>query len=239
MPKSRNTRFSLILLTLITINLSCQPPNPLTDQPEVYTDPIARIHALEIDNSRMKDELQNKSEQLAVLNANVPGGLALGERDKQLEQKESRLKELETRLQEQEGTLLQMQSKLKEDRGKLQVDQKQFHSEKEDRLIQIGEANQMIARYESVVKEKDGAVAAERLANQRVEEFVRGITVAGCVAFAAVLVAITFVARHWMQRRHIDAAMRTVEYGDLPLAMKEKIAHRLGRELPQLGKHLE
>jgi uncharacterized coiled-coil protein SlyX len=71
----------------------------------------------------MKDELQNKSEQLAVLNANVPGGLALGERDKQLEQKESRLKELETRLQEQEGSLLQMESKVKEDRGKLQVDQ--------------------------------------------------------------------------------------------------------------------
>jgi hypothetical protein len=239
MPKSRNTKFSLILLAFISINLSCQPPNPLTDQPEVYTDPLARIHALEIDNSRMKDELQNKSEQLAVLNANVPGGLALGEREKQLEQKESRLKELETRLQEQEGALLQMESKVKEDRGKLQVDQKQFHSEKEERLIQIGEANQMVARYESVVKEKNDAVACEHLANQRVEEFVRWIMVVGCVASAAVLIAVTFVVRHRMQRRHIDAAMRTVEYGDLPLAMKEKIAHRLGRELPHLGKHLE
>ncbi len=231
--------WALLLLTLMATNLSCQPPNPLTDQPEVYTDPIARIHALEIDNARTRDELQNKSEQLAVLNANVPGGLALGEREKQLEQKESRLKELETRLQEQEGSLLQMESKVKEDRGKLLAEQNQFHSEKEERLIQIGEANQMIARYESVVKEKDGAVAAERLANQRVEEFVRCITVAGCVAFASVLIAVILLVRLRMQRRHIDAAMRTVEYGDLPLAMKEKIARRLGRELPHLGKHLE
>ncbi len=96
----------------------------------------------------MREELQNKSEQLAVLNANVPGGLALGEREKQLEQKESRLKELETRLQEQEGSLLQMESKVKEDRGKLLAEQNQFHSEKEEHLIQIGEANQMIARYD-------------------------------------------------------------------------------------------
>lgn len=239
MPKSRSTKFSLILLAFVSINLSCQPPNPLTDQPEVYTDPIARIHALEIDNSRMREELQNKSEQLAVLNANVPGGLALGEREKQLEQKESRLKELETRLQEQEGSLLQMESNLKEDRGKLQVDQKQFHSEKEERLIQIGEANQMVARYESVVKEKDDALAAERLANQRVEEFVRFISVAGCMALASVLIAVILLVRLRMQRQQIDATMRTVEYGDLPLAMKEKIAHRLGRELPHLGKQLD
>ena len=239
MPKFCNTKFSLILLSLITINLSCQPPNPLTDQPEVYTDPIARIHALEIDNSRMREELQNKSEQLAIFNASIPGGLALGEREKQLEQKESRLKELETRLQEQEGSLLQMESRVKEDRVKLQVDQKQFHSEKEERLVQIGEANQMIARYESVVKEKDSAVAAEHLAHQRVEEFIRFISVAGCMALAAVLIAVILLVRLRMQRQQIDAAMRTVEFGDLPLAMKEKLAHRLGRELPQLGKHLE
>lgn len=182
----------------------------------------------------MKDELQNKSEQLAVLNANVPGGLALGEREKQLEQKESRLKELETRLQEQEGALLQMESKVKEDRGKLLVDRNQFHSEKEERLIRIGEAKQMVARYESVVKEKDDAVAAEHLANQRVEEFVRFISVAGCMALAAVLIAVILLVRLRMQRQQIDATMRTVEYGDLPLAMKEKIAHRLGRELPRL-----
>ncbi len=224
--------WALLLLTLMATNLSCQPPNPLTDQPEVYTDPIARIHALEIDNARTRDELQNKSEQLAVLNANVPGGLALGERDKQLEQKESRLKELETRLQEQEGALLQLESRVKEDRGKLQVDQKQFHSEKEERLVQIGEAKQMVARYESVVKEKNDAVAAEHLANQRMEEFVRCVTVAICVALAAVLFALTFVVRNRMQRKHIDTATRPVEYGDLSPSIREQIVHVVVTSLP-------
>lgn len=222
----------LLILALVATNLSCQSPNRLTDQPEVYTDPIARIHALEIDNARMKDELQNKSEQLAVLNANVPGGLALGEREKQLEQKESRLKELETRLQEQEGALLQVESKLKEDRGKLQVDQKQFHSEKEERLVQIGEAKQMVARYESVVKERNDAVAGERLANQRVEEFVLGVTVSFCVALAAVLIAAILLVRLRMQRQHTDSAIRTGQNGDTQLAMKEQIVHVVVTSLP-------
>jgi TolA-binding protein len=235
-PLGRIPLLVIAVLLLYALSCGCSNEGSLVDY---GGDPIAKVRALESENTRLQSENQNKSEQLAVLNAKIPGGLSLGEREKQLQQKESRLKELETRLQEQEGSLLQVESKLKEDRGKLQVDQKQFHSEKEERLIQIGEANQMVARYESVVKEKDDAVSAERLANQRVEEFVRCVTVAICVALAAVLFALTFVVRNRMQRKHIDSAMRTVEYGDLPLAMKEQIAHRLGRELPRLGKHLE
>lgn len=224
----------LLVLPLALLNFSCQPSDPLSDQLEVYTDPIARIHALEVDNARMKDELQNKSEQLAVLNASVPGGLALGEREKQLEQKESRLGELETRLQEREGTLLQIEAKLKEDREKLQEEQKGFSFEKDELVVQIGQAQQMISTYETLLKEKNDAVGAERVAHQKVEGFVRSMTVAACVALAAVLIAVSLVVRHRMQRQHIDAAMRTVEYGDFPLAMKEQIAHRLGRELPHL-----
>ena len=90
-----------------------------------------------------------------------------------------------------------------------------------------------------MVKEKNDAVAAEHLANQRVEEFVRCITVAGCVAVVAVLIAVSLVVRHRMQRQQIDAAMRTVEYEDLPLAMKAQIAHRRGRELPHRWTQLE
>lgn len=228
------TNWLLLVLMLVAFNLSCQPSNQLTDQPEVYTDPIARIHALEIDNARMKDELQSKSEQLAVLNASVPGGLALGEREKQLEQKESRLGEVETRLQEREGSLLQIEAKLKEDREKFLGEQMGFNAEKDELVIQIGQAQQMISTYETLLKEKNDAVAAERIAHQKVEGFMRSMTVAGCVALAAVLIAVSLVVRHRMQRQHIDAAMRTVEYGDLPLAMKEQIAHRLGRELPRL-----
>lgn len=231
----QSRRYNVFLvLSLVIFNFSCQPSDPLTDQLEVYTDPIARIHALEIDNAKMNDEVQSKSEQLAVLNASVPGGLALGEREKQLEQKESRLGELETRLQEREGSLLRIEAKLKEDRERFQAEQMGFNAEKDELVIQIGQAQQMISTYETLLKEKDEAVFAERVAHQKVEGFVRAVTVAGCVALAAVLIAVSLVVRHRMHRQYIDAAMQTVEYGDLPLAMKEQIAHRLGRELPRL-----
>ena len=59
---------------------------------------FARIRALENDTTKMRQELQTKSEKLAVLIPNVTDGQALGKREKNLDQKESWLKELEARL---------------------------------------------------------------------------------------------------------------------------------------------
>ncbi len=203
---------------------------------EFTGDPVAKIRALESENTRLQSENQAKSEQLAVLNAKIPGGLSLGELEKQLDQREARLAQTEQSFVEREAELKVTEQATNEEVSQLGLARKEFVAEKEELLIQIGESKQITEHYDEIVQEKKDALTAERTASVRVGRFLTYVAVSGCVAFIAILLAITYAIRHRIECRHIEMAMDALIHANIPIESREQVAARLGRTLPNYPK---
>jgi hypothetical protein len=199
-------------------------------------DPVAKIRAIESENTRLQSENQSKSEQLAVLNAKIPGGLSLGEREKRLDQREARLAQTEQGFVEREAELKVTEQATNEEVSQLGLARKEFVAEKEELLIQIGESKQITEHYDEIVQEKKDALTAERTASVRVGRFLTYVAVSGCVAFIAILLAITYAIRHRIECRHIEMAMDALIHANIPIESREQVAARLGRTLPNYPK---
>ena len=199
---------------------------------EFTGDPVAKIRALESENTRLQSENQAKSEQLAVLNAKIPGGLSLGELEKQLDQREARLAQTEQSFVEREAELKVTEQATNEEVSQLGQARKEFVAEKEELLIQIGESKQMTEHYDEIVQEKKDALIAERTASVRVGRFLTYVAVSGCLAFIAILLAGTYAVRHRIECRRIEMAMDTLRHTNIPIEVREQVAARLGRSLP-------
>ena len=224
---------AIAVLLLYTLSGGCS--NEVSTA-EFTGDPIAKIRALESENTRLQSENQAKSEQLAVLNAKIPGGLALGEREKQLDQREARLAQTEHSFVEREAGLKVMEQATKEEVNKLGLARKEFVAEKQELLIQIGKSEQMTEHYGELLQEKQEALVAERIASDRVGRFLTYFAVSGCVAFISILVAITYAFRHRIECRHIEMAMDALSHANIPIESREQVAARLGRTLPNYPK---
>jgi hypothetical protein len=199
---------------------------------EFTGDPIAKIRALESENTRLQSENQAKSEQLAVLNAKIPGGLALGEREKQLAEREARLAQTQESFVEREAELKVTEQSTKDEVNKLGLARKEFVAEKQELLVQIGESKQMTKHYGEMLQEKRDALIAERTASDRVGKFFTYVAISGCVAFIAILLAGTYAIRHRIECRRIEMAMEALRHTDMPIEAREQVAARLGRSLP-------
>jgi hypothetical protein len=86
--------------------------------------------------------------------------------------------------------------------------------------------------YEDVLQDKNDALSGERLANLRMGEFVKYISMAGCFAFIAILLAISYALRHRTACRNIEATMESLKCSNMPIEARAEIAARLGRSLP-------
>ncbi len=199
---------------------------------EFTGDPIAKIRALESESTRLQSENQAKSEQLAVLNAKIPGGLSLGEREKQLNEREARLAQTEQSFVEREAELKVTEQATNEEVSQLGLARKEFVAEKEELLIQIGESKQITEHYDEMLQEKKDALHAERTASVRVGRFLTYVAVSGCVAFIAILLAGTYAVRHRIECRRIEMAMDALRHTNIPIEAREQVAARLGRVLP-------
>jgi hypothetical protein len=226
---------SLVIAVLLLYALSGGCSNEVSTA-EFTGDPIAKIRAIESENTRLQSENQNKSEQLAVLNAEIPGGLALGERENQLDQREARLAQTEQGFVEREAELKVTEQATNEEVSQLGLARKEFVAEKEELLIQIGESKQMTEHYDEMVQEKKDALTAERTASQRVGKFLTYVAVSGCVAFIAILLAGTYAVRHRIECRRIEMAMDALRHTNIPIEAREQVAARLGRTLPNYPK---
>ena len=224
---------AVTVLLLYTLSGGCS--NEVSTA-EFTGEPIAKIRALESENTRLQNENQAKSEQLAVLNAKIPGGLALGEREKQLDEREARLAQTQESFVEREAGLKVMEQATKEEVNKLGLARKEFVAEKQELLIQIGKSEQMTEHYGELLQEKQEALVAERIASDRVGKLLTYIAVAGCVAFISILVAITYAFRHRIECRHIEMAMDALSHANIPIESREQVAARLGRTLPNYPK---
>lgn len=232
-PSGSNLYSALIVSALCLLNFGCGQEGASIDS---ITDPAAKILALENENTKLRSENQSRSEQLAVYNAQIPGGLALGEREKQMDEREARLAQSEKALVRRDSELNETERRIKEELKRLGLARQKFVAGKEELLIQIGESKQMTERYKEVQQDKNDALSGERMANLRVGEFVSYIAVAVSVAFLSVLLAITYSLRHRMECRNIEMAMEALRYANLPFETRAELAARLGRALPNYPK---
>ncbi len=232
-PLGRMPSLAVTVLLLYALSGGCS--NEVSTA-EFTGDPIAKIRAIESENTRLQSENQNKSEQLAVLNAKIPGGLSLREREKQLDEREARLAQTEQSFVEREAELKVTEQATNEEVSQLGLARKEFVAEKEELLIQIGESKQMTEHYDEIVQEKKDALTAERTASVRVGRFLTYVAVSGCLAFIAILLAITYAVRHRIECRHIEMAMDTLRHTNIPIEVREQVAARLGRVLPNYPK---
>lgn len=228
-PSGSNMYSGLLVGALCLMNFGCSSEGASIDS---ITDPATKILALENENIKLQIENQNKSEQLAVHNAKVPGGLALGEREKKMDERESRLAQAEQALSRREAEVEHAERVIKEDLRKLGSARQEFVSGKEELLMQIGESKQITEQYAEILKDKNDALSGERMANLKIGEFVTYIIVALCVAFLSVLIAITYAVRHRMACQNLEMtldALRMVE-------TRAELTARLGRTLPSFPK---
>lgn len=228
-PSGSNMYSSLLVGALCLMNFGCGQEGASIDS---ITDPTAKILALENQNIKLQIENQNQSAQLAVHNAKVPGGLALGEREKQMDEKEARLAQAEQSLSRREAEVEHAERVIQEDLRKLGSARQEFVSGKEELLMQIGESKQVTEHYEEVLKDKNDALSGERMANLRIGEFVTYIFMALCVAFLSVLIAITCALRHRAACRNFEMTIEALKYANMPVEARAETAARLGRALP-------
>lgn len=221
-------------LSLCHLNLGCGKDQTETSSGQEGAVSWAELHALAETNAVLQKENQLKAEQLAVHNAKIPGGLALGEREKQMDQREARLAQAEEALQLRESSVLEKERGIEEDRQELAVARQKFVVEREEMVQKIGEAKQIIARYEEVVREKNDALVAERQANLRVMAFVKYSILAGSGVCICGLLTILYFLRHRARQRDLDFAMtvRASHYAEIPSEPREPLGTRFGGNLP-------
>lgn len=224
-PSGSNMYSGLLVGALCLMNFGCSSEGASIDS---STDPTAKILALENQNIKLQTENQNQSAQLAVHNAKVPGGLALGEREKQMDEKEARLAQAEQSLLRREAEVEHAERVIQEDLRKLTSARQEFVSGKEELVMQIGESKQITEHYAEILKDKNDALSGERMANLRIGEFVTYIIVALCVAFLSVLIAITYAVRHRMACRNLELTLDALKMGET----RAELAAKLGRALP-------
>lgn len=218
-------RFSLLLLVVL-LHTSCSHDE---QSMESLNDPQARIAFLENNVRRLNEEIALKSERLAIHDATMPGGLAMGEREEQLDQRESRVSASESQVDAAYAELQALREEMEREERALNLARQRFVEDKEELLIRIGNAEQMTERYEEVVQEKNSALANERNANLRAGEAMKYIAVVCGLCFLSMLLTFAYAGRLRTERKRLDAVIHTTQLTSSSDVEALLSSRRLGR----------
>lgn len=209
---TQNSLVAFLLIGGCLSNIACDTDTNISDSPADFPDKTAALEN-EIRVLSKRNELQ--SERLAAMNAEIPGGLAMGEREKQLEQREVRLVTLEDELERLRVEANASTESLRQEAQNLSQERINFANRHRELLVQIGEAQQINERYDDIVREKENAILGERAANLRVDKAVRFVTFSCAVALLSCLIAFAYRARLTTERKRIETVVELTGYSAL------------------------
>lgn len=207
-------------------------PTEVTSLQSELSEARTQVDSLQAKITELNQRNQSLIERLASVNASIKGGLPLSEREKQLDEREARLQQKEENLREREVRIKEDERVIDQKNENLSRSQREFVDSREEKLVQIGKAEQMERRYNEVLDEKS---TATRRANNLV---IYTITLfVALVVFC--VIAFVYVAKYRARGRQITSAMETIKYADLSSRDKDHIAVSLGRASPQTERMIE
>ena len=150
MSLKKNLLNTLCLLALSLAITGCDQGGEPSDLRRVIRDLKGRIQNLEKDKKALTDQNSRLREELAA--AEGGKGLSTRDKDRRLDNRAASLKIYEERLTEREAQISEKEKDLDQRKN-------EFHRRTNEKMISVGEANQLKTEYEIMRKDKDEALA--------------------------------------------------------------------------------